>query len=130
VATLFAFASYLGTLVVLGIVCFGFGRFDPKFGVGGSFVVMAVIFAIFLPIAALGFYLAKRGFEHRGRSVVLAGVVSGVTAALLVFLCDWLFAEQIGTYLIPLVVVLLAGFASARLSETDVVVEGWRPHDV
>lgn len=116
---LFAFASYLGTLVVLGIVCFGFGRYDPKFGAGGSFVVMAVIFAIFLPVAALGFYLARRGFGHRGRIVALAGVVSGCAAALLVFLCDWLFSEQIGTYLIPLVCVLAAGFAAARLSEND-----------
>ena len=123
-ATLFAFTSYLGTLVVLGIVCFGLGRYDPKFGVGGSFVVMAVVFAMFLPVAALGFYLAKRGFEHRGMRVTLAGVVSGVTAALLVFLCDWLFSEQVGTYFVPLVGVFLAGFASARLSETDVAVEG------
>jgi hypothetical protein len=124
VATLFAFASYLGTLVVLGIICFGLGKYDPKFGVGGSFVVMAVVFAIFLPISALGFYVAKRGFEHRGRSVVLTGVVSGLAAALLVFLCDWLFSEQLGTYLIPLVGVFLAGLVSARLSETKVAVEG------
>jgi hypothetical protein len=127
VATLVGFSSYFGTLVVLGIVCFGLDRYDPKFGDGGSFVVMAVVFAIFLPVAGLGFYFAKRGFEHRGRNVVLAGVVSGIAAALLVFLCDWMFSEQFGTYLIPLVGILLAGFASARLSETDVAVEGLRP---
>jgi hypothetical protein len=127
VATLFAFASYLGTLVVLGIVCFGFGRYDPKFGSGGSFVVMAVVFAIFLPVAALGFYLAKRGFTHRGRNVALAGIVSGLAAALLVFLCDWMFSQQLGTFLIPLVGMSLAAFASARLSETDVAVEGGPP---
>ena len=126
-ATLFAFASYLGTLVVLGVVCFGLGRYDPKFGVGGSFVVMAVIFAIFLPIAALGFYVAKRRFEHKPRSVALAGVASGIAASLLVFLCDWLFSEQLGTYLIPLIGVFLSGFASARLLETDVAGEDWRP---
>lgn len=126
-ATLFAFASYFGTLVVLGTVCFGLGRYDPKFGADGSFLVMAVIFAIFLPVAALGFYLAKRGYEHRTRNVALAGVVSGIAAALLVFLCDWLFTSQIGTFLIPLVGVLAAGFASARFLETDVAVEGRRP---
>jgi hypothetical protein len=127
VATLFAFASYFGTLVVLGVVCFGLGRFDPKFGTGGSFVVMAVVFAIFLPVAALGFYLAKRGFEHQGRKVALAGVFSGICAALLVFLCDWLFSAQFGTYLVPLVAVFLAGLASARLSESNVVAESARP---
>jgi len=127
VTALFAFASYFGTLVVLGIVCFGLGRYDPKFGADGSFVVMAVIFAIFLPAAALGFYLAKRGYEHRARNVALTGVVSGLTAALLVFLCDWLFTGQIGTYLIPLAGVLAAGFVSARLLETDVAVEGRPP---
>ena len=123
-ATLFAFASYLGTLVVVGVVCFGLGKYDPKFGVDGSFVVMAVIFAIFLPAAALGFYLAKRGFGHRGRNVVLAGVASGIVAALLVFLCDWLFSAQLGTYLIPLGFVFVAGSVTARLSETDVAVDG------
>ena len=35
----------LRALVVLGVVCFGLGRFYPKFGVGGSFAVMAVVFA-------------------------------------------------------------------------------------
>jgi len=126
-ATLFAFASYFGTLVVLGIICFGLGRYDPKFGVSGSFVVMAVIFAIFLPVAALGFYLAKRGFDHRGRNVALAGLVTGIAATLLVFLCDRLFSSQFGTYAIPLVAVLFAGFAAARLLETNVAVEGWHP---
>ncbi len=125
-ATLFAFASYLGTLVVLGIVCFGLGRFDPKFGAGGSFVVMAVIFAVFLPVAGLGFYLAKRRFEHRARGVALAGLVSGIAASLLVFLCDWIFSAQLGTYLLPLVSIFLAGFASARMSETDVAIESSR----
>ena len=127
VATLFSFASYLGTLLVLGVVCFGFGRYDPKFGVEGSFLVMAVVFAIFLPVAALGFYVAKRGFEHRFRSVALAGFVTGVAAPLLVFLCDALSSSQLGAFLIPLAVVLLAGFASARLLETDVAAEGERP---
>ena len=126
-ATLFAFASYFGTLVVLGIICFGLGRYDPKFGAGGSFVVMAVIFAIFLPIAALGFYLAKRGFEYRGRSVALAGVVSGITASLLVFLCDWIFSGQIGTYLLPLTGIFVAGISAARLLATNVAVEGRPP---
>ena len=61
-ATVFAFASYLGTLIVLGIICFGLERFNPKYGAEGSFLVMAVSFAILLPVAALGFYLAKRSF--------------------------------------------------------------------
>ncbi len=115
---LFTITSYLGTLIVLGVVCFGLGRFNPRFGADGSFVVMAVIFAIFLPAAALGFYLGKRGFKHRSRWVVLAGVFSGITAALLVFVCDWFFSAQLGTYLLPLVAILVAGFASARLLAT------------
>ena len=93
-ATVFAFASYLGTLIVLGIICFGLGRFNPKYGAEGSFLVMAVSFAILLPVAALGFYLAKRSFEHRARAVAVAGLVSGVAAALLVLLCDWIFSGQ------------------------------------
>ena len=117
-ATLFAFACYLGTLIVLGIICFGLGRFDPKYGAEGSFLVMAVVFAIFLPVAALGFYLAKRGFGHTGRTVVLAGVVSGIVGSLLVFLCDWIFSRQLGAFLPPLVVLFAAGFASARLTES------------
>jgi hypothetical protein len=117
VATLFAFASYLGTLVVLGIICFGLGRYNPKYGVDGSFVVMAVIFAIFLPVAALGFYLGKRGSGHTPRIVALAGLVSGAAASLLVFLCDWIFASQLGTFLLPLCGIFLAGFISARLTE-------------
>ena len=126
-ATLFSFASYLGTLVVLAVVCFGLGRSDPRFGAEGSFLVMAVVFAIFLPIAALGFYLAKRGFEHRARGVALAGVVTGLAVPLLVFLCDALSSSQLGTFLIPVVVVLFAGFASARFLETDVATKGEHP---
>lgn len=117
-ATLFAFASYLGTLVVLSIICFGLGRYNPKFGIDGSFVVMAVIFAIFLPVAALGFYIAKRNFEHRPRIVATFGLVSGVIASLLVFLCDWIFSGQLGTYLLPLIGIFLAGLGSARLAES------------
>ena len=118
-ATLFAFSSYLGTLVVLSIICFGLGRYNPKFGVDGSFVVMAVIFAVFLPIAALGFYFGKRTFEHKPRIVALAGVVSGAMASLLVFLCDWIFSGQLGTYLLPLMGIFLAGLASARLTRIN-----------
>ena len=118
-ATLFAFASYLGTLVVLGIICFGLGRYNPKFGVDGSFVVMAVIFAIFLPVAALGFYFGKRNFEHRPRIVATFGLVSGAISSLLVFLCDWIFSGQLGTYLLPLMGIFLAGLASARLTRIN-----------
>ena len=122
-ATLFGFASYFGTLVVLGIVCFGLGRYDPKFGAGGSFVVMAVVFAIFLPVAVLGFYLAKRGFEYRGLQLALAGFGTGIAVPLLVFLCDSLFSSQLGTYLIPLVAVFCVSFAAARLLKPDVAVD-------
>ena len=123
-ATVFAFASYLGTLIVLGIICFGLGRFNPKYGAEGSFLVMAVSFAILLPVAALGFYLAKRSFEHRARAVAVAGLVSGVAASLLVFLCDWIFSGQIGTYLLPLFGVFIAGFVTARSTESDRKREG------
>ena len=123
-ATLFGFASYFGTLVVLGIVCFGLDRYDPKYGASGSFVVMAVVFAIFLPVAVLGFYLAKRGFEYRVRNLVLAGAATGIAGTLLVFLCDSVSSSQLGTYLIPLVGVFCASFAAARLLETDVAVNG------
>ena len=120
-ATLFAFASYLGTLVVLAVICFGFGRYDPKFGAGGSFVVMAVTFAVFLPFAALGFYLGKRAFVHTANAVALSGVVSGLAATLMAFLIDWMFSQQLMTYAIPVVGIFFAGFASARLTEKELV---------
>jgi hypothetical protein len=121
VATLFAFASYLGTLIVLGVVCFGFGKYDPRFGASGSFVVMAAIFAVFLPFAALGFYLAKRTFVHATTAVALSGVGSGLAASLMVFLIDWMFSQQLMTYAVPVVGIFVAGFASARLTETEIL---------
>ena len=117
-ATLFASTTYLGTLAVLGVVCFGLERYNPKFGAEGSFVVMAVIFSIFLPGAALGFHLAKRKVAHSGWAVVMAGFGSGLAIPLIVFLLDWMFSARFVMYAVPILGIFLAGFASARLTES------------
>ena len=128
-ATLFAFASYLGTLVVLGVVCFGLGRYDPKFGVDGSFLVMAVVFAIFLLLRLLGSTSPSENRASGSGSSAGWDCHGGCGAAVSVSMRRAIF-EPAGTYLIPLVAVLLAGFFSARFLETNVAAEGWRPVDV
>lgn len=117
-ATLFASATYLGTLLVLGVVCFGLERYNPRFGAEGSFVVMAVVFAIFLPGAALGFHLARRKVAHTAWAVAMVGFGSGLAIPLVVFLLDWMLAARFIMYSVPIVGVFLAGFAAARLSES------------
>jgi hypothetical protein len=116
-ATLFAIASYAGSLVVLATICFGLGKYNARFGMGGSFVVMAAMFMVFSPFAALGFHLARRGFVHATRGVVAAGMGAGIVAPLLVFLLDWAFSQQLVTYLLPILTIFVAGYASARLTE-------------
>ena len=125
-ATLFATASYVGNLIVLGVICFGFGKFNAKFGMSGSFVVMAAIFMVFVPFAALGFHLAKRGFVHAMRGVALVGLGSGIAVPLLVLLLDWAFSQHLVTYLLPIAMIFFAGYATARFTESDVAVVG--PH--
>lgn len=116
----FAFASYLGTLVVLAVVCFGFGRYDQKFGPEGSFLVMAVVFSIFLPSAALGFHLARRKFSHARRAVAIAGFGAGLLTPLVVLLLDWVLSSRLIIYGVPILGIFLAGFATARLTESNV----------
>ena len=96
-ATLFASTTYLGTLLVLAVVC--------------------VVFAIFLPGAALGFHLAKRNLAHTAWAVAIAGFGSGLVIPLVVFLLDWMFSARFIMYAVPVVGIFLAGFASARLTE-------------
>ena len=115
---LFAFASYLGTLLVLAVICFGFRRFDPKFGAEGSFVVMAVMFSVFLPSAALGFFVARRKLTHAAIAVAIAGFCSGLAIPPIVFLLDWMFSGRFLMYAVPIAGIFLAGFASARMTES------------
>ncbi len=82
-------------------------------------MVMAVVFAVFLPSAALGFHLAKRKVAHTGWAVAIAGFGSGLVIPLIVFLLDWMFSARFIMYAVPIVGIFLAGFWSARLTESD-----------
>jgi hypothetical protein len=109
--TLFAISAFCFSLGVCAVATFCFGQVDPKFGAMGSLGLGALLSLPVIPSAALGFYIAKRGFRHDPRRVVVLALLVGVS-------------YRLATY--PLVASAACAFIAARWSETDEATNAWR----
>ena len=116
--------TFLTAALVSAIAILGFGSSDPKFGLAGTFGLSAMFALAISLAAALGFYIAKRGFEHHSQRVIALAVVSGAVTQLLAYLPP-VFGSAFWLIL-PLLVALTSGFATARLTELDTAILGWR----